>query len=553
MFRSFRNLPIAAKVAVAPSVVALCLLISAVSTYLTNSRTESAVGRLAHHGLPDLVETSGFAERVTHLYGLVMQSLAYEGAGFKAETIQRVDAQIAPMFSAMTQELGQMKAAAAGRAELEAEYDAIGSTLKKFQRHCMDALDMKSGGLGASAMFMSGADGAFVELKKRIHGVRDMQLAAGRAQAAEAEAAVSLGNRTTLGLAGAALVLSVLVIVVCVREITVPLQQASRMAGDVADGNLQRHGVDIGPDETGQVLQALDQVSLRLSQTVGEIRSAAGQIDAASQEIAQGNLDLSSRTEQTASALQRTSATMALLSTTMRDNASTAQEATQRATEASALAREGGVAVEAAVHTINGINEQSRRISEIIGVIDGIAFQTNILALNAAVEAARAGEQGRGFAVVAQEVRALAGRSGTAAKEIRSLISASTQQIDDGTREVQRAGETMHQIVQAIELVSAMVAGLAKRKRRAGQRLRRRQPDRVCDGPGDPAKRGPGRAGSSSSRIPQAAVRGVDPDDRRLQDNLKASRREGASAPGTNWRLRSRWRAVRCGMGDSGH
>jgi methyl-accepting chemotaxis protein len=461
MFRSFRNLPIAAKIAVAPSLVALCLLVSAVSTYLTNSHTESVVGRLAHHGLPDVVETSGFAERVTQLYGLVMQSMAYEGAGFKAETIERVDAQIAPMFSAMTQELAQMKASAAGRAELEAEYEAIGSTLKKFQRHCMDALDMKSGGLGGAAMFMSGADGAFVELKKRIHGVRDMQLAAGRAQAAEAESAVRVGNRTTLGLAGAALVLSVLVIVVCVREITVPLRPASRIAGEVAEGNLVRHRVDMGSDETGQVLQALDQVSLRLSQTVGEIRSAAEQIGVASQEIAHGNLDLSSRTEQTASALQRTSATMAQLSTAIRDNASTAQEATQRATEASSLAREGGVAVEATVHTINGINEQSRRISEIIGVIDGIAFQTNILALNAAVEAARAGEQGRGFAVVAQEVRVLAGRSGTAAKEIRGLISASTQQIVDGTREVQRAGETMQQIVQAIEIVSAMVAGLA--------------------------------------------------------------------------------------------
>jgi methyl-accepting chemotaxis protein len=242
-----------------------------------------------------------------------------------------------------------------------------------------------------------------------------------------------------------------------VRLITEPLARALAMAREVAGGNLRRQSVQPGRDATGQVLGALDQVSTQLSQTIAGIRSAADQIDTASQEIAQGNQDLSARTEQTASALQQTAATMEHLSSTARETAAPAHQAKDVADHALAQAREGGEAVDDVVQTMATIDQQAKRINEIIGVIDGIAFQTNILALNAAVEAARAGEQGRGFAVVAQEVRALAGRSGTAAKEIRGLIGTSVQQIGDGTGKVRRAGETMHRIVGSIEKVSTLV------------------------------------------------------------------------------------------------
>jgi methyl-accepting chemotaxis protein len=229
----------------------------------------------------------------------------------------------------------------------------------------------------------------------------------------------------------------------------------------VAGGNLRRQDVQAGRDATGQVLSALDQVSTQLSQTIAGIRGAADQIDTASKEIAQGNLDLSSRTEQTASALQQTAATMEHLSAAVRDNAATAQQAKQLADGALVQARQGGDAVDDVVRTMATIDEQAKRISEITGVIDGIAFQTNILALNAAVEAARAGEQGRGFAVVAQEVRALAGRSGTAAKEIRALIGTSVQQIGEGSGKVRHAGQTMHTIVGSIERVSTLVTEMS--------------------------------------------------------------------------------------------
>ena len=461
MVKTLNNLPIAIKVATAPVLVALCLLVSSGSAYLTNVRTASAVDLIASQGLPNVVDSSAFSERATQAYGLVMQSLAYEGAGMKADTIARIDAQIPKLFSAMHGDLKRMRDAASGRPEVQSRCDAVEASLKKLERSAADALDMKSGGLAAAAMFMTGADSAFADLKKQTAALTEQEVASGRALAAAAADAVAFGNRITVAMALAALLMSALVTWACVNIIKRPLLRALRIAREVASGNLERQEVEAGHDETGQVLGALDQVSLQLSQTITDIRSAADQIDTASSEIAQGNLDLSTRTEQTASALQQTAATMGQLATAIRQNAATAREATQVATDASTFAREGGTAVDDVVHTMTGINAQAKRISEIIGVIDGIAFQTNILALNAAVEAARAGEQGRGFAVVAQEVRALAGRSGTAAKEIRTLIGASVQHIESGSRKVQHAGETMQRIVASIERVSTMVAEMS--------------------------------------------------------------------------------------------
>ncbi|HKX44493.1 MAG TPA: methyl-accepting chemotaxis protein [Burkholderiaceae bacterium] len=460
MFKSLNDLPIAAKVASAPVLVAVCLLVSSGSAYLTNVRTASAVELIASQGLPNVVETSAFSERATQAYGLVMQSLAYEGAGMKPDTIGRIDAQIPKLFGTMHADIKRMKDAAAGRPEQQ-RFDALEASLKKLEKFSADALDMKSGGLASAAMFMTGAESAFAELKKQTAALTELEVASGRAQATAAADAVAFGNRATVGLAVAALLLSAFVIWLCVSVITRPLQRALKIARDVASGNLQRQQVEAGRDETGQVLDALDQVQLQLNRTISDIRGAADQIDTASTEIAQGNFDLSTRTEQTASALQQTAATMGQLATAIRQNAATAQEATRVANDAWAFAREGGTAVDDVVNTMNGINAQAKRISEIIGVIDGIAFQTNILALNAAVEAARAGEQGRGFAVVAQEVRALAGRSGTAAKEIRTLIGTSVEQIGTGSHKVQHAGETMQKIVASIERVSAMVTEMS--------------------------------------------------------------------------------------------
>jgi methyl-accepting chemotaxis protein len=238
------------------------------------------------------------------------------------------------------------------------------------------------------------------------------------------------------------------------RSITIPVQQAVSITSAIANGNL---AVDIPPgaaDEPGQLLVSLATMRTNLSKIVDNVRQSAENVSSASIQISQGNHDLSGRTEGQAGALEQTAASMEELGSTVQQNADNAKQANQLAMNASKIAVEGGVVVSEVVSTMQGINASSHKIADIISVIDGIAFQTNILALNAAVEAARAGEHGRGFAVVASEVRNLAGRSADAAKEIKQLISASVEQVEKGTALVDKAGATMNDIVTSIRSVT---------------------------------------------------------------------------------------------------
>jgi len=231
----------------------------------------------------------------------------------------------------------------------------------------------------------------------------------------------------------------------------------SKAVSRVADGDLsQSLVVQLG--DTSSVLASVVRMQSSLSSVVADVRTNSESVATASAQIAQGNQDLSQRTEEQASALQQTAATMEQLNTTVRNNADSAKRANQLAQGASEVAAHGGEVVGKVVTTMQGISDSSRKIGDIIGVIDGIAFQTNILALNAAVEAARAGEQGRGFAVVASEVRSLAQRSAEAAKEIKTLIGRSVEQVEQGTALVDEAGKTMGEIVDSIQRVSDIVA-----------------------------------------------------------------------------------------------
>ncbi|GAA4419212.1 methyl-accepting chemotaxis protein [Acidovorax lacteus] len=298
-------------------------------------------------------------------------------------------------------------------------------------------------------------------LQEVLSTLSQLQLDIAKQEYLDSEATYRHARLLVVAAIVAAVVLSSLVGMATIRAITHPLRNAVELSGAIAQGDLTRRIDTRGSNEVAQLLQGLERMQGSLIQLAQAVRDGAENVATASQEIAQGNQDLSARTESQASALQETAASMEELNSTVRLNAEHSRQAHQLAQDACSVASQSGQVVTRVVSTMKDIHGQSGRIADIIGVIDGIAFQTNILALNAAVEAARAGEQGRGFAVVAGEVRSLAQRSAEAAREIKSLITASVERVEQGSELVDQAGQTMDRVVQAIERVSSIVAEIS--------------------------------------------------------------------------------------------
>ena len=334
--------------------------------------------------------------------------------------------------------------------ELENYAKKLAPVARQLEAAAYDTATVANRMLGPAHAHSDAAEALVAEVRKALEQ-----------ESAEAHAEAGAAVASTVWLFGGALLLAVAVVLpltlLNMRSICQPVDDARRLADAIAKGDLTGEVQADGKDETAQLLRSLSAMQQRLRSIVGDIRDAASSIQLASSEVATGNQDLSQRTENTASNLQQAASSMEQLTGTVRQTADAATTANQLAGSASDTAGKGGAVVSQVVSTMDEIHTSSQKIADIIGTIDGIAFQTNILALNAAVEAARAGEQGRGFAVVAGEVRSLAQRSAEAAKEIKTLIGASVERVETGSRLVRDAGSTMGEIVASVQRVTDII------------------------------------------------------------------------------------------------
>ncbi len=353
--------------------------------------------------------------------------------------------------------LASLADAGSANAEFNSGVAALGTQLDQYGKQADSAIDLSTVDPNTGIAAMQSADATFASVATSLGSL------VAKMEAASSETMESAAQRSTRN----SLMLGMLALLTCgaavalawwmQRKVIEDLRRAVGVATEVAGGNLCANSQTDRSDELGDLLRSLGAMTQQLSSSLQTVMASSSSIQSASAEIATGNQDLSLRTEQTASNLQRAASSMEQLTGTVKHSADSAHQANQLAASAADVAARGGSVVSQVVSTMDEINTSSKKISEIIGVIDGIAFQTNILALNAAVEAARAGEQGRGFAVVAAEVRSLAQRSANAAKEIKGLIGASVERVEAGSRLVADAGATMSEIVGSVQRVSDII------------------------------------------------------------------------------------------------
>lgn len=441
------------------SVLALTVVVGAFSVNRLGKVNEATVD-LATNWLPAmraLGEYQGALAAVRRgeaLFVMASKPEKYEAYARRVEESKGKVAQAWKSYAATITPGEEEKLAKAIEAAQEGYYAKLGKTL---------SMKHSDAGFAEAATNLYEADSrtAFEAVTEALDRDVEFQTKGGDAAYKDAETSFGQTRTAVIALLACAVAVGAGLAFAITRSITGPIARAVGIAETVASGDLTSDVKVDSTDETGQLLAALKKMNDSLLSVVGQVRNSSDSIATGSSQIATGNADLSQRTEEQASNLQQTAASMEQLTATVKQNSDTARQATQLAGSASTAAAEGGRVVGQVVATMDDITQSSRKIADIIGVIDSIAFQTNILALNAAVEAARAGEQGRGFAVVASEVRSLAQRSAQAAKEIKTLIGESVEKVESGSKLVDEAGQSMNNIVAQVKRVNDLIGEIS--------------------------------------------------------------------------------------------
>ncbi len=444
----------------APLLTAVVALTTGGLSTVLQQRDMQAAQTLFNSELQSLSKAADTKQQLADIHASVYRTQAI------SESVS--EAELKAFRSTLGQQLDGVQGVVAGLAAESAGDEAMGvgvgavaMQIETYRKQIDKALELTAVEINMGVAAMQSAEATFTDLRKTVQTVLQRKEALRDEQAA-ATAQRALLMTLVLGATAGFATLAALVFGWRMqRRIVADISQAVRANQQVAAGNLQQTVTSTRSDEIGDLLRATGHMVVQLRESLQTVRQATDSIRTAAEEIASGNIDLSQRTEQAAGSLQQTASSMAELTGTVTQTAASAVTANQLAGTATTVAQRGGDAVQQVISTMGEINSSSHRISDIIGTIDGIAFQTNILALNAAVEAARAGEQGRGFAVVASEVRSLAQRSAAAAREIKTLIQASVEKVEGGTRQVQDAGNTMTEIVGSVQRVSAIIGEIS--------------------------------------------------------------------------------------------
>ncbi|WP_035822352.1 methyl-accepting chemotaxis protein [Janthinobacterium sp. RA13] len=449
------QLRIGPKLLLAPILVLLLLILSSTGAWYGMVRQNASLENMVRVRITHLKAAADVLGEARQVHGNMYQLLSWTNGSFAKARLDALEQQIKVRHAAIGTQLTTLRSTATGAERTLV--DAAIAALAGYRKAVLETMEMAQMDQSIATNSMLKAETQFGQFNTQLAQLSALETTLSSQAHATASAEFRTLGWSLLLTVLLSILVSIVVTMLVRRAMLVEIRGIADAVQDLAAGKLTAGAPKQGNDEIAATSRVLDQTIAHLNQTLRTIMDAVQSIDTASHEIATGNLDLSARTEMQASSLEETSSAMEALTQAVNDNADNAQLACELAGQASTLAVQGGASMQQAVTTMATIRANSRQIVDIIGVIDGISFQTNILALNAAVEAARAGEQGRGFAVVASEVRTLAQRSAQAAKEIKTLIATSVTTIDGGSVAVQQAGDSMGAIVASVQQVNEII------------------------------------------------------------------------------------------------